>query len=91
VWLRLQGVRHDAGRLGTEPIRGYCVSTTLVTLVTAGLAAAHIMRNIEPNYEVLSVLLRDVRTWLVQLVSEPCGIPNSKFWPHNIDSMNKFS
>lgn len=69
----VQGVRHDAAHLSSDPVFGYCVSTTLVSMLTSGLVAAHIMRNIEPNYAVLSEFLREVRTWLVQLVSIAWG------------------
>lgn len=65
-----QGKHHNPSVLSTDHVQGYCVSTTLAQMMAAGLAAAHLMRNIRPNYDVLSGLASEVRGWVAKLVSE---------------------
>jgi len=72
--LLLQRIRSaDPRRLPTDPVVGYAVSTTLVTVMASGLAALHIVRNIRPNLDVIAGLLSDLRGFLSQLVSVAAG------------------
>jgi hypothetical protein len=59
----------DPTRLPSTPVVGYAVATTLVTSFASGLAALHVLRNIQPNPVVISNINSEIRCFLAKMVS----------------------